>query len=329
MLKMKLRDKKIKELLETKNITGVLLSNPIKLRNETNLLAFEQCFDKEKEDDSVLYQGHLEKAKEVFTDLIVKREISDDIVKSYIVYLASKYKLFYLSDNQAVKNELIYLVGDKNIYVRENALKCIYGIGDKELVAEALFTMQNRGIHHNRKLLHDGLLDYVGDKKELSDLLLTKFEDYDLQMQIMLSIFFRYTCGDYCQYALDILKDEYRDKELRISALRYLQKYPYRYALPTIVSLVDYDQQLWEYRAVAATCLGSYRYKDSVEALKKAMTDPIWYVRKNAAESLIKLNVKQEQFNQILNGNDPYAKEQLQYKLDEKALILEAKAKWY
>jgi len=322
--KMNNRDKRIKELQAKKNVVDDLLSNTKNLKNETNLLAFELCFDKEKEENGAQYSKHVETAKKVFAELIINREISDSIVKSYVVYLASKYLLFHETDNVKVKNELIYLVGDGDVYVRENALKCIYGIGDQDLVVQALLTIQNRNIRHNRKLLHDGLLEFAGDKKALSDLLVKRFEDFNLEMQITISTYLRFQSGDYCKEAFECLKDETKDKDLRISALRYLQKYPYNEALSYIIKMVSAENEHWEYRAIAASCLGSYQDASSYESLKKAMNDTVWYVRKNAAESLIKLNPK-EQIDSILMGEDTYAKEQLQYKLDEQALIMEAK----
>lgn len=53
------------------------------------------------------------------------------------------------------------------------------------------------------------------------------------------------------------------------------------------------------------------------QILKKETSSKNWYVRHNAAKSLAVLNTDRDALADILQGNDRYAKEMLEYQLDE------------
>ncbi len=54
----------------------------------------------------------------------------------------------------------------------------------------------------------------------------------------------------------------------------------------------------------------------TLEILKKEISSKNWYVRHNAAKSLAVLNTDRDALADILQGNDRYAKEMLEYQLD-------------
>lgn len=60
-----------------------------------------------------------------------------------------------------------------------------------------------------------------------------------------------------------------------------------------------------------------YPGPQTLEILKKETSSKNWYVRHNAAKSLAVLNTDRDALADILQGNDRYAKEMLEYQLDE------------
>ncbi|MBK5263014.1 MAG: HEAT repeat domain-containing protein [Peptostreptococcaceae bacterium] len=46
--------------------------------------------------------------------------------------------------------------------------------------------------------------------------------------------------------------------------------------------------------------------------------DPNWYIRHNSAKALVKIGTSRDRLNMILNGNDKYAKEALEYAIEKR-----------
>ena len=116
-----------------------------------------------------------------------------------------------------------------------------------------------------------------------------------------------------------------RDKELRMSAVRYFGRYPDPSARALLLGfLQDSDPTHWEYSAISASSLAGYDGQDVVDALLRAMNSSNWYIRSNAASSLEAHGLSYEQMFQVLSGGDRYAREMLAYRLKAKRLQEEA-----
>lgn len=71
---------------------------------------------------------------------------------------------------------------------------------------------------------------------------------------------------------------------------------------------------------VSAAVLDRYPGKDTVAALKRALCHRNWYVRYNAASSLVRLGASQAELQDVFEGNDAFARDILQYMLEEKEM---------
>ena len=70
----------------------------------------------------------------------------------------------------------------------------------------------------------------------------------------------------------------------------------------------------WEPVAIAVTGLGQYEDNAEVkELLKKAVVSRNWYIRKNAAASLAKIGVSEDDLNDIYSQNDRFANDAINY----------------
>ena len=74
---------------------------------------------------------------------------------------------------------------------------------------------------------------------------------------------------------------------------------------------------VWELQNACISALAMYPGPQTLEILKKEISSKNWYVRHNAAKSLAILNTDRDTLADILQGNDRYAKEMLEYQLDE------------
>ena len=76
------------------------------------------------------------------------------------------------------------------------------------------------------------------------------------------------------------------------------------------------QQQRWEYAAIAGTALASYPGERTVEVMKKALTSSNWYIRFNAAKSLESFQLTYLELSDVIESNDRYAREIMQYQVD-------------
>lgn len=121
-----------------------------------------------------------------------------------------------------------------------------------------------------------------------------------------------------------IMTDKEEDRELRFAAVRYFGRYPWEQARSVLIEFASDKEELhWEYAAVAAAALKDYRGDDVLSALKTALYSSNWYVRYNAAVSLEAAGMSYNRLIDVMAGNDRYAREMMEYRLEERKLVKE------
>ena len=146
-----------------------------------------------------------------------------------------------------------------------------------------------------------------------------------MDTQVAVLNYIRFRTAGYEQRMLDLLTDPAREAEVRYCAIRYLGKYAYAPAAPILREMAaDREDGRWEAAAISATALAAYPGQDTVDTLKSALRNPNWYVRYNAAASLEKLDVTYLALSDVMNGADRYAREMLQYFMDQRQARKEA-----
>ena len=105
------------------------------------------------------------------------------------------------------------------------------------------------------------------------------------------------------------MKDENSEKEIRISAIKYFSIINSKYAQEIIIDILKRGE--WEYRAVSAATLSSYKNEESINSLLESITDKNWYVRYNSAISLLHLN--QDIINLVFLKGDKYSRDIIFY----------------
>lgn len=281
------------------------------------LKVFEQSLaDVWKEKPEELCLAYIKALRGVFLELIHAYSKRDEIEKAYVCRLIEQ---FSINRNQkyvdGIMEFLLQMVVERDAFLRENALKALYSMGNKEVILSAWIKLYENNIHHNEKLLADGLLKFSGDKRELAGLLWDYRKEYNSYMMFPVMQFIRYLTGDFQGEFLKLLDNQTTDKELRLEAIRYLRRYPYGPARKILQNFVWYQEYIdWEYAAMAAAALSGYPGEDTISCLKSGLHAENWYVRYNSAQALINdLKISQIQLFDIYNGKDRYAREILLY----------------
>ena len=104
----------------------------------------------------------------------------------------------------------------------------------------------------------------------------------------------------------------------RLEALRYFRRYRYEPIYPILLHMMENTQEIgWEYQAVTALTLANYPGAETEKVLKAALCHTNWYVRYNAADTLVAaFGNESHRFSDVLEGDDRYAREILLYMLE-------------
>lgn len=301
-----------------------------KLKSTARLTAFDKSLEN-------IYGKSPEKAKQylfgiypVFMFLSAEYKKCDVIKSAYFPYIISKYKILKYKEISFISDFMFDMLHSDNVYCRENALKALYSTGISDYVTEALKIIDKNLSFHHPKLICDGLFEFDGDKKELADKLLAVFESYSEGMQVNIMNFIRFAGAkdektDEIMY--DILTDESRNQELRFSAIRYFEKFPSDLACGTLQEFAENKEgRVWEYQAIASSALKAYPDEKSAQILKNNLSSSNWYVRLNSAVACERLGYSYADLIQVFDGNDRYAREMLQYRLDRREAEKHGKA---
>lgn len=289
------------------------------------LKAFHEVIKEESLKDNEIAFKYLKLCKPLFEYLLIEFNNRENSKKAYLAFLISEFKLCDESSYDFIVSAMISYTMNKSIYVRQNALHALYTSNNSEAILTAMLRMQEQNIKHNNKLISDGLLLFHGDRAKLAALLWDEFDRFDMNIRIAVINFIKVSTLDYCEEFFSLLINKYTHKEIKLAIIRYFGKMTYAPAGDYLVELMRHETPEWEYRAIAATALAKYKNKEVVDVLKESLKSNNWYVRFNASESLVALDVGYMELVDIYNGPDRYAREILEYKMETARLKKEAK----
>lgn len=285
-----------------------------KLRRIGNMVAFDKMLEAEYVKDPDGIRNYLRSLDSVFVALMMYYGKRNRVEAAYYPYIIKKYRIIAHRSFPSIEEALLEMLNEPDIYCRENAMQAIYTTGDADCVIKAIKRIDRSDYFFHGKLLCDGLLNFGGSLDVLGRKIKDSFFEFSPQMQANLLNFFRLSSDGYREFALSLLLDAYVDDEICFACIRYLGKYPWEAAYEPLCRLAkDSGEQRWEYAAIAATALASYPGEETVEILKSNLYSRNWYVRLNSALSLRNLGITYSELADVIDGNDRYAGEILQY----------------
>lgn len=285
-----------------------------KLKHIGNMVAFDEMLESAYVTDPENVREYLYELDSVFIGLSVDYSKKNSIETAYFPYIIKKYRMIANRPFPSIVGMLHGLLSETSIYCRENAMQALYTTGDVDSVIEAVRIIDSSELFFHGKLLSDGLLNFAGSRHSLNRRIEERFESFSDHMKVVLLNYFRFSTDECREFALDLLRDEKRDDEIRYAAIRYLGKYPLESARPLLLHLAGTaDNVKWEYAAIASTALAAYPGADTAERLKNNLYSLNWYVRYNSASGLRRLGFTYMQLSDVIDGNDRYASEILRY----------------
>lgn len=285
------------------------------LKHLNGLIAFHLSFTTLKEsrnDTSILYFQASRTYFEVLAQYYAKRP---DEEKAYFSYLMSIYACSSIKDDDKIAESMIMYMNNKSAYVRENALKSLYKMGNVNCVLRAFRVLNLNDAYQNVKLLSDGLLSFRGDHEELMSCLWNNFEMFSPSIQVSLINYIRMKSANYSEKFSHLLDRDDLDKEVKFAVVRYYRKHYYAPILGRLIHMMlDSDENRWEYAAISASTLENFPSQVTYQSLRRALKSTNWYVRFNAADSLIHHGLTPKYCLSDKLNKDKYAKEMLTYR---------------
>lgn len=234
--------------------------------------------------------------------------------RAFYAYFVETWRLCATPPHDPFVEQMQRLVLDHSMYCRENALCALYASGVTKHVVRAYTNLTRLGMEHSAKMVTDGLLEFNGDKESLAEALWSSWDTFSDYYRAAFVNFIRMVSGSFRRRFLPILTDTANDREVRFAVLRYYRKYFYRHALEPLCTFVSaWQQEDWEYAALAALALEAYAHDRSVAALQEGCRSRNWHVRYNSAQSLAKL-IPMEALQRLAESEtDAYARDMLLY----------------
>jgi hypothetical protein len=280
------------------------------------LKAFHSIIRGHAATDEASTYAYLQKCRKIFEYLVLEFQHESDMKKTYLAFLISEFRLCPDDQYDIISCAMLSYTLSRSIYCRQNALNALYSSGNAEAILTAMKRMQEMNIRNNNKLTADGLLLYKGDKGKLAKLLFESFNEFDINTRVAIINFIKTAKLDYTVEFFRMLQDPYTNIEIKLGIIRYFGRFHYEPAGKYLVTLLSNDKTEWEYRAISASALAIYKSKEVIEALKKALSANNWYIRFNSSESLVAMDVGYMDLVDIYNGEDRYAREILEYKME-------------
>ena len=292
-----------------------------KLSRVHKLMAFDCVLESVLQNDEpeiAEYMGLLQPVMLHLAEVYQKR---DNLQCAYFAYFIEKHSFKNYMNMNDIQDVMIGYMNKDSLYCRINTLQALYTFGDEESVAEAISILDRSDSFMHEKILTDGLLSYTGDHNKLIHILWGKIEDFSERVQLSILNYIRFKSGDYCEEMFAIMQDKSKDKEIRLSAIRYFGKYVYEKAKELLIAFAsDKNPINWEYAAISATSLARYEGEDVLNVLMEAMHSSNWYVRYNASISLENHHLNYRDLIEVVGGKDRYAREMIMYRLDSRRI---------
>ncbi len=280
------------------------------------LLAFNRIYT-----DYINTYGYDEKIKSYaaliidYNVLLKNRIVRDKYRKSYILHLLAGYRI----NSPKVIEFAMECLESNSHYVRNNALRVIGNSGNVKSFLEAYKVISFSDKYFNNKMLLDLIDSFKGDKQSLNNALDDEFDSFSVEIQkVIIEYFTNVKYSGAVKRLIDVLKSV-SHVELKIAAIKYFSFVISNESYPLILGNADSEE--WELRAVTVKVLEKYNKPETIDKLIERISDQNWFVRYNAALSLISLDTDNETIKKIFECNDRYAKEITLYAMFTKSLI--------
>lgn len=291
-----------------------------KLKKIKNLLAYYEAsvlLMHQKEDIARYFDIYTK----YFSNLALFYENRQVMEKAFFAYFLASFH-DHIHEKNRISEIMLRYLDNSNIYVRENVLLCLYSLGNAEAIIQALTILNDNGWYHDKRLLSDGLLQFNGDKIILINQLWEKMFLWDENFQIAIIQAAQRISGNFVEQFYNKMIDDDISVETKFAFIRYFQTWYYPEAGEYLRSLLsEENRDKGGLSIVAASALINYPDEKTHEVLLNAVLSKNFFVRYNAAKTLVHMGFDENDKLSIINTKDKYAIEVIKYMTEYKEEI--------
>ncbi|MEF9951164.1 MAG: HEAT repeat domain-containing protein [Clostridium sp.] len=248
--------------------------------------------------------------------LFLKLDTKNVMKYAYYVYLIGEFRI----NKDIINKTMLENLNSDSVYIRVNSLKALSKIGDLDSFIDALRIISLRGMYFNEKVIIDSIDSFEGDSGELDKCLVEEMGNFtDVMINIVITHFSNRGYRG-CEDALiKKISDNKTSKEVTIRLIRYFDVVKTRGSEKYLYNLVDSPH--WEVRAAVVKTLSTYNFEPVKHKIKELAGDFNYHVRYNAAMTLIKNGKNDNMVQEIVSGEDKYARDIMFYAMFHNNLI--------
>jgi len=236
--------------------------------------------------------------------------------QAYYAYVISSYEYPKTPRGQFII-ELMSFLDSHSLYVFSNTMNAFYNFNNVTTLLNAIDKCNERGVFYNSKLFVDGLLTFRGDKNELADKLIERFDKYTPYMQENIINFLRLASLKKSDFCYRVLVNQTYSEEVQFAIMRYFGKYPNHESKQYFLDILNQQESSWVKVLLSIQSLEKYKTPDVFQTIKTKITDVNWFVRTSAVKYLYTHNMSKEELDEILRMNDKYTNEALLYQCQD------------
>lgn len=304
------------EVWEELKLTGTLSDQHVsslkkKLKRINQLIAYHTAIEPHLTEEAV--RRYMDLNHDTFQYLAAYYRQRPAMERSFFAYVMSEYHPAAKREHDPTSELLLEFMQDSTVFCRENVLKALVALGDPAPIEHAFEMFSDLEIYHHPRLISDEFMKFPGDKSNLVWRLWNRRNRFSEPLQTAIVQFATSLSEEFSEEFLKALKDNSTLLEVRFALVRYFQRYHYPNVREFLYSCVENQSEL---AIPACAALSRYPGEDTKKILTLALGNRNWYVRRNAAHSLVTLGISNEEINSLLTSDDRYAREMMKYTLD-------------
>lgn len=280
-----------------------------RLRRVSELTAFNAAL--EEQADCPARQAFVDGCYDIFPGLALHYQRRPSMERAFFAYVIARYPSE--KGGERLPALLLEFLDNSTVYCRENVLQALYALGSAGGVEQALRLFSERGWYHHSHMLADGLTGFRGDREELAVRLWQESRDWDENMRSAVVQFAANVTDRLQEPFRQTLADPDAPLEVRFAIIRYFTRRVMPEVKPLLLEMVRREMHSGETAIVASSALARYPGDDTLAVLEAALLSRNWYVRHNAAVSLLALGDETSAYEAAERVGDRYAREMLDY----------------
>ncbi len=283
-----------------------------KLRTAEGLLIFEQALEenqKQMPKDKVVQ--YLQNCRAAIYDAAETYRKRSAMERALFAYFVSTLPQETIPEYRHLGQQMLIYLEDATVYCRENVLKALCSLGNAEALERALCLFQENDWYHSPKLLADGMIGFCGDRVAVAKRLCNRMWNDNIKTALIHVM--SQLPDDLTDLVLPELSSKYQ--EIRFAAIRYFAYHIRQEVAPLLREIVQREEDT---AVAAAWTLGKYPGEETKQTLVQALRSRNWYVRHNAAVSLIQMPLKKKEIKALCANEDQYAREMFIYVLESR-----------